>query len=171
MSKKQSFTNKETTELVRLLGKLRWPMPYSIFVALLKSVPIVAVDLAVMPDKNHVLLTYRDDDFYKGWHIPGSILRYGDTVQSAWRRVANHELGMHISRVDFLTYFNYKDNREEGITLFFVAKPSRKPKDGTYFALNKIPKEFVQTQLPEIVLLKKRARRSATFAKGKRYSK
>src|SRR3990167_8787178 len=98
MPKQSSFTRGEVQQLVRLLGKLKWPVPYPVFLAICKSIPIIAIDLAVMPDPNHVLLTYRDDDFYKGWHIPGSILRYGDSIAKAHQRVASDELGLSVSR-------------------------------------------------------------------------
>lgn len=156
MKIKTKLTVNETKQLVRLLGKVRLPAPYPIFVALLKSVPIIAIDLAVMPDDNHILLTYREDDFYKGWHVPGSILCFHDSIIAAWKRVAIQELGMKIIKAEFLTYFNYKDNRETGVTLLFVAKPKGKTKKGTYFSLNNIPKDFVREQLPEINFLKQR---------------
>ncbi|MEK9175436.1 MAG: hypothetical protein AAB795_02465, partial [Patescibacteria group bacterium] len=61
--------------------------------------------MAIMPDPDHILLAYRDDDFYKGWHIPGSILRYGDSILKAQNRIALGELGLTVSRVRFSTYF------------------------------------------------------------------
>lgn len=149
------LTEKEIKQLVTILEKVRLPAPYPVFIALLKSVPMIAVDLAVMPDKDHILLTYRDDEFYKGWHIPGSILRYSETTKDAWRRVVTEELGMNIRSAMFKTYFNYQDHRESGITLLFVAKPKGKLKDGVYFALNKLPKDFLKAQQFEINYLKK----------------
>ena len=149
------LTDKEIKQLVGLLKKVRLPAPYPVFVALLGSVPIVAVDLAVMPDKDHILLTYRDDEFYKGWHVPGSILRYAETTQDAWKRVATKELGMNIGSATFLAYFNYKDHRESGVTLLFTARPKGNPTDGEYFAFNKLPKDFLKAQQFEIDYLKK----------------
>lgn len=153
--KQQSLTRGEIKQLVRLLGKLRWPVPYPVFLAICKSIPIIAIDLALMPDSKHVLLTYRDDDFYKGWHIPGSVLRYDDSIAKAHQRVASSELGVSISNVHFVTYFYLRDHREEGIALLFVAKPKSKPKDGKYFPLTKMPKGFLKAQQPEINYLRK----------------
>src|SRR3989338_1650174 len=128
MTKQIPLTKGEIQQLVRLLGKLTWPVPYSVFLAICKSIPIIAIDLAIMPDPKHILLTYREDDFYKGWHIPGSILRYGDSIEKAQKRVAEEELGISLTNIRFTTYFYLKDHREEGIALLFIAKPKRQPK-------------------------------------------
>lgn len=149
------LTSKEIKVLVKLLEKVRLPAPYPVFIALCKSVPLIAVDLAVMPDKNHILLTYRKDEFYDGWHLPGSILRSLESVENAFRRVARSELCVKVSRPKFTTYFSYFDNREYGIALLFVAKPKSKPAAGKYFNLDKLPKNFLKVQNQEIDFLKK----------------
>lgn len=153
---KTTLSKKEITTLVRLLGKLRWPVPYPVFLAICKSIPIIAIDVAIMPNPKHILLTYRNDDFYKGWHIPGSILRYHDSIEKAQKRVTSGELGFITSPMYFATYFYLDDHREQGIALLFVAKPKGKPKDGKYFLLTKMPKEFLKAQQPEINYLKHR---------------
>ena len=152
---KNKLTDKEIKDLVRLLKKVRLPAPYPVFIALGKSVPLIAVDLALMPDKNHILLTYRKDEFYDNWHIPGSILRSYEPVENALKRVARTELGITILKKKFATYFSYLDNREYGIALLFVVKSKSKPKDGKYFPLNKLPKNFLKVQNPEIEYLRR----------------
>ncbi len=154
----EALTKTEIKDLVRLLKKVRLPAPYPVFIALCKSVPIIAVDLALMPDKNHILLTYRDDKFYKGWHIPGSILTYQEKPIQALYRMAKKELGLgskDLAGVKFQTYFSYKDTREHGVSLLFTASPKAEPKDGKYFHLNNPPKDFIKVQNQEIKFLKK----------------
>ena len=155
MLNKNKLTSKEIKQLVKLLKKVKLPAPYPVFIALCKSVPLIAVDLAVMPDKNHLLLTYRKDEFYDGWHLPGSILRSFESVENALKRVARGELGVKVSKPKFVTYFSYFDSREYGIALLFAAKPKSKPTDGKYFLLNHPPKDFLSVQNPEIKYLKK----------------
>ena len=65
---------------------------------------MVAVNLAVMPDKNHVLLTYRKDEFYDSWHIPGSILRYKETPKDALKRVCRKEISVKIKNCVLLDF-------------------------------------------------------------------
>src|SRR3989344_6415818 len=158
MKKNNKLTKVETEELVKLLKKVRLPAPYSVFVALCKSVPVIAVDIALMKDKNNIFLTYRSDKFYKGWHVPGSILTYQEKPIQALYRMAKKELGLEpkdLLGVKFQTYFAYKDVRESGISLFFTASSKVKPKDGKYFPLNNPPKDFLKVQNQEINYLKK----------------
>lgn len=56
--------------------------------------PVVNVDLLVTDDDNHVLLSWRNDyqtEF--GWHIPGSCIRFRETIEDAIQRCAQNELG------------------------------------------------------------------------------
>lgn len=152
---KNKLTAKEIKNLVQLLKKVRLPAPYPVFVALAKSVPFIAVDIAVMPDKNRILLTYRKDEFYDGWHIPGSILRYGELVENAYKRVMRKELGMKILKPKFINYFDILfDSRDKGIALLFVVKSKAKPKIGKYFSLGSLPNNFLRCQRPETQYLK-----------------
>lgn len=152
---KTKLTDQEVKDLVRLLKKVRLPVPYPVFIALCKSVPLIAVDLLLVNNKNQVLVTYRKDEFYDGWHIPGSILRYKEKVEDAYTRVAREELGLkQISNVKFERYFSYLDAREHGIVLLFTARSKERPKDGKYFSLDNLPKTFLKCQNAEIEYLR-----------------
>ena len=157
MKKISQLTDGEIKQLVGLLKKVQLPAPYPVFVALLKSVPVVPVDIAIMPDKNHILLTSRNDEFYKGWHVPGSILLYKEKLGHCAMRVAVQELVLlskDLKHLRFETHFEYFDTREHGITMFFTAQAKKKSRAGTYFPLDKIPKNFLKEQLVEINYLK-----------------
>lgn len=155
MAMKSKLSNKEIKDLVRLLKKVRLPAPYPVFIALCKSVPMVAVNLAVMPDKNRILLTYRKDDFYDNWHIPGSILHYKELPADAINRVSQKELSLKISKPRFVGCLNEYDRRGHEIVLIYVARPLGKLKVGEYFALDKIPKNLIKEQRQEVEYLKK----------------
>src|SRR3989338_255445 len=106
MNKKSTLTSREIGQLVRLLRKVKLPAPYPVFIALCKSVPMVAINLAVLDKDNRILLIYRTDDFYDNWHIPGSILRYGETPLDAIGRVCTKELSsIKITKPKFINYF------------------------------------------------------------------
>lgn len=154
MQKKSTLTKKEISILIGLLLKLRWPVPYPIFIALCKSVPLIAIDLAVMPDPHHLLLTYRKDEFYDNWHIPGMVLRFNDRVLNRLKRVAKDELDIRISKIRFIGYYEYRDVRTRGIGLLFIARPIGMPCSGEYFHINRLPKKFLYSQMSGIKLLR-----------------
>ncbi len=154
------LTEGEISLLARLLSRVRWPLPYPVFVAMCKAVPMIAIDLAVIKDDRNILLTYRKDEFYDNWHIPGMILRNNDNVISRLKLVAKEELGIKIAKINFVGYYEYRDIREYGISLLFSARPASLPIDGKYFNIDKLPRKFLKTQIPEIRLLKKFYRNS-----------
>ena len=154
MKNVKKLTALEIKDLVRLLKKVRLPAPYPVFMALCKSVPMVAVNLAVMPDNNHVLLTYRKDEVYDNWHIPGSILRYKELPTDAINRVCRKELSLKIGKVRLAGCLNEYDRRGHEIVLLYVVRPLRKPKIGKYFVLDKIPKNLIKEQEQEVEYLK-----------------
>jgi colanic acid biosynthesis protein WcaH len=51
------------------------------------------VDLLIQDDKQGTLLTWRQDRFGSGWHIPGGIIRYKETIAQRIGKVARLELG------------------------------------------------------------------------------
>ena len=85
---KKSADKIRRKKLVRLLSRVKLPAPYPVFIVLCKSVPMVAVDIALMKDKDHLFLTYRNDEFYRGWHMPGSILIYHEKPIKTFYRAA-----------------------------------------------------------------------------------
>lgn len=55
------------------------------------------MDLLIKNEQNHTLLTWRDDGYWEpGWHIPGGIVRYKETISDRINRVAASELGAKV---------------------------------------------------------------------------
>jgi len=72
-------------------------LPEDIFLFVSSITPIINVDLLIKNDPNHTLLTWRDDGYYPpGWHIPGGIVRYKETISDRINVVAVSELGAEI---------------------------------------------------------------------------
>ncbi len=72
-------------------------LPEEIFLFVTRITPIINVDLLIKNDQNHTLLTWRDDGYYPpGWHIPGGIVRYKETISDRINAVAASELGADI---------------------------------------------------------------------------
>jgi colanic acid biosynthesis protein WcaH len=61
----------------------RGGLPEPIFRLLARLTAMVNVDLLVRNDRRETLLTWRQDDLYRGWHIPGGIIRYKERMETA----------------------------------------------------------------------------------------
>ena len=68
-------------------------LPEDIFLFVSRLTPLLAVDLLIKDADGRTLLTWRDDEFYgRGWHVPGSILRYKETIGERVRACARDEI-------------------------------------------------------------------------------
>jgi ADP-ribose pyrophosphatase YjhB (NUDIX family) len=88
-------------------------LPLALFLLVSRLVPLFTVDLWIQreqpedaprpegvrgPGRGSVLLTWRDDAFFgRGWHIPGSALRFSETAAHRLRECAREELGAEIA--------------------------------------------------------------------------
>lgn len=70
----------------------------SLFLAVSRLVPMVNVDLLVLDDANRLLMSWRHDRFYgPGWHIPGGVVRFKETLNQRIAAVARQELGAMVA--------------------------------------------------------------------------
>jgi len=76
-------------------------LPDEVFAFISRLTPLVNVDLLIRrPTRTHgsaVLLTWRHDEFYTGWHVPGGILRFKEAWIARLNAVANLELGSSVA--------------------------------------------------------------------------
>ena len=69
-------------------------LPEALFLLVSRMTPMVNVDLLIVNQQNEKLLTWRHDDFYgPGWHIPGGIIRFKETMAERLKKVALKEIG------------------------------------------------------------------------------
>lgn len=72
-------------------------LPLDVFYYISRTTPLVNVDLLIKDEKGRVLLSWRDDEHSgKGWHIPGGIVRYKETLEERLQKVAINELGTEV---------------------------------------------------------------------------
>jgi len=72
-------------------------LPEDLFLFFSRITPLINVDLLIKNEHNQILLTWRDDAYYPpGWHIPGGIVRYKETISDRIHAVAASELGAYI---------------------------------------------------------------------------
>lgn len=72
-------------------------LPDDIFYFVSRITPLINVDLLIKNEQGQALLTWRADNYGPpGWHVPGGIIRYKETIGSRIRAVAKNELGCEV---------------------------------------------------------------------------
>src|SRR5689334_24697930 len=86
------------SELEAALGDPRQGLPEELFLFVSRITPLINVDLLIHDDQSRTLLTWRDDEFYgAGWHVPGGIIRFKESVATRVHACAREELGAEIA--------------------------------------------------------------------------
>lgn len=67
-------------------------LPEEIFYFASRITPMVNVDLLIKDENGRTLLAWRDDKFFKGWHIPGGIIRYKEKMETRAQKVIQQEI-------------------------------------------------------------------------------
>jgi colanic acid biosynthesis protein WcaH len=69
-------------------------LPDELFFFVSRVTPLVNVDLLIKDESGRTLLSWRDDRYAgKGWHLPGGIVRFRETLETRVRKVAESEIG------------------------------------------------------------------------------
>jgi colanic acid biosynthesis protein WcaH len=140
------LNEKELRQLVSLLKKIDNPhegLPQPVFDALIKIVPFVACELAVVDGKGGILLTWRDDKWWRGWHFPGGLFRFRESFEERIEKVAQKELGVNIEKYKFLFVEDFSQGaRSHAVSLVFRCETAMTPKHGKFF--KKMPKNIIE---------------------------
>ena len=73
-------------------------LPEPIFRFISRIAPLVNVDLLIKDDSDRTLLTWRDDGYSPlGWHVPGGIVRFKETLAGRTKAVARIEPGAEVA--------------------------------------------------------------------------
>ena len=86
----QMLTDKESLQLVKLLGKMERPYPPNVFYALCRNTITCPVDIAALTQSGKVLLFRRpstDPFFANLWALPGSVQVFPDSIQDVLDRL------------------------------------------------------------------------------------
>lgn len=81
------------------IGDARRGLPEPVFDFLCRVTPIVNVDLLIRDQCGQTLLTWREDDLYLGWHVPGGVVRFKERMADRVAAVARTELGATVDLV------------------------------------------------------------------------
>jgi len=93
--------NRELLEAIKLIeSHIDDPqigLPQDVFWFISRLTPLINVDLLIRDQNNRVLLAWRQDQFAgAGWHIPGGIVRYKETLEQRIQQVALTEIGQAV---------------------------------------------------------------------------
>ena len=83
------------TDLENVLAGISDPrngLPDEVFHFIRKVTPLINVDLFIRRD-GRTLLAWREDEYDKGWHIPGGIVRFREALHARIDAVALTEIG------------------------------------------------------------------------------
>lgn len=136
----------------------------TLFESISRLTPAISVELIIKSqDQKSSLLTWRDDEFYgPGWHVPGGVVRFKETLTSRVDKVLNHEIGVPASKIEgpigFHEIFNnQRDIRGHFISFVFLVEligaPPEKyrakkctPKSGCWQWFAKCPHNLISNQ-------------------------
>lgn len=139
------MTPEETAQLVSLLKKLKDDdllspkMPLEIWKAIQQVVPQPAVEVILTTTGRNFLLTYRQDDNWDGWHIPGGFMLYRESIADACNRIAQKELGISCRFEKLVDAYMWPDHPyASALSLICICHSEETPNDGEWFT--EIPK-------------------------------
>ena len=72
-------------------------LPQPVFDLMSRITPVVNVDLLIRNDRREVLLTWRHDELYHGWHVPGGVVRFKERLADRAAAVGHTELGAAVT--------------------------------------------------------------------------
>jgi colanic acid biosynthesis protein WcaH len=101
----------------------RVELPEEIFRFLSRITPIVNVDLLVKDERGRCLLAWRADEFAEpGWHVPGGIIRYRETMTDRLMKTAVLEIGCVVkySPLPFAVHEIFSNNDTRGHFISFI---------------------------------------------------
>ena len=92
------MSTRDTAALESAIGDPRQGLPEDVFLFVSRITPLINVDLLIQDDRGRTLLTWRDDGhFGSGWHVPGGIIRYKETIAERIQACAGEELAVQVS--------------------------------------------------------------------------
>ena len=73
-------------------------LPDELFFYISRTTPLINVDLLIKDENNRTLLSWRNERYTGiGWHVPGGIIRFKETLETRIRKVAETEIGTAVS--------------------------------------------------------------------------
>jgi colanic acid biosynthesis protein WcaH len=97
-------------------------LPDDIFYYISGNTPLVNVDLLIKDERGRTLLAWRNDKYNgPGWHVPGGIVRFKETLESRVAKVAEIEIGTIVRFDPSPVAFHQSINQEQDIRGHFIS--------------------------------------------------
>ena len=97
-------------------------LPEEVFLYISRMTPLLNVDLLIKDENGRTLLSWRNDKYTgTGWHVPGGIVRFKETLETRVKKVAETEIGIDISFDAIPVAFNQIIHPERDIRAHFVS--------------------------------------------------
>ncbi|MDO8516328.1 MAG: NUDIX domain-containing protein [bacterium] len=160
-SRSQKLAPHELSKITELLARVT-PVPFMetpVFKTIWKTrlVPMATLELLIFerdplasPAKTlpRVLLSYRTDEHYDCWHVPGGFLGTNETIAQATKRILKRELGILPKTIQPLLTINRPHGaRDHHLSSFVAVTPAKAPrlKKGVleYFDPSQLPKKII----------------------------
>lgn len=136
--------------LIEMLKQVGWQKTgKDIFEAILFPLfPAVASEcgiVRVIDNVPHVLLWYREDEYYKGHHMPGKYLLRGEDDESWIRHTISNETGLTLKQYQFIRRFNTRPETGwvpgQQIAHFWYCEVEGEPSNGKFYPLIALPED------------------------------
>lgn len=140
--------NQEELELyLKLQKKVGWKRSgQAVFESFFPILPVTCSEQAVVRyiDKvPHVLMWYRKDEHYEGWHMPGGYILKGESEWEWTSRVLSKEVGLELKRVEFIRWLNHRAEHwglpNHQLACLFLCEAEGEVNKGKFFPLTDLP--------------------------------
>jgi ADP-ribose pyrophosphatase YjhB (NUDIX family) len=114
-------------------------LPFDVWKAIGRLVVQPAVELVIENECGGVLLTYRKDQYWDAWHIPGGFMAPGESIAETCSRVAKRELGIDVDFrkvIDVCSWPEHPPHPYASLISIFakcVLAGEEPPHDGTFY--------------------------------------
>lgn len=111
-------------------------MPGEIFSVIGRIVPLIAVEIGLSRNtEREVLLTWRDDEVWHGWHLPGGYVGINESIEEACKRIALRELAVDLQFISLVDTFCWPDHPMGSvISLICHCELKTSPNDGLWYS-------------------------------------
>lgn len=97
-------------------------LPEDIFYYISSVTPMINVDLLIKDENGRILLSWRNDQYAGcGWHLPGGIVRFRETLETRLKKVAETEVGASMGYDPNPIAINEIINHERNIRGHFIS--------------------------------------------------
>lgn len=144
------LSDEERDLYLKLQAKVGWKRTGTeVFESFFPILPFVPSEQALVrtcaDGSKEVLMWYREDPHYKGWHMVGGYILHGESDEEWLARCIKKETDLKLSSFWHIRDFNTRPETgwvpNHQMARFFVCEVKGEPSVGTWFPLNAIPED------------------------------